>query len=76
MLFETGNLERAAAVLAESTEVAAAAGLPALRARIRVKLAEIHNQNDSVPSAAIMSSSCSAGCVTEQLPSGLRAPGR
>jgi predicted ATPase len=44
MLFETGNLERAAAVLAEGTEVAAAAGLPALRARIRVKLAEIHNQ--------------------------------
>ena len=43
VLYEAGDLERAEAVLSEGSEVAAAAGAPALRARIRVLLAEIRN---------------------------------
>jgi predicted ATPase len=43
VMYETGDLPGAEAVLAEGAEVAAAAGLPVLRARIRLKLAEIHN---------------------------------
>jgi tetratricopeptide (TPR) repeat protein len=42
MLFEAGELEQAEALLAEGAEVAAAAGLPAVGARIRVLLAEIN----------------------------------
>src|SRR5215470_1547377 len=41
---ETGELNGAEAMLAEGAEVAAAAGLPAVGARIRVLLAEIHAQ--------------------------------
>jgi predicted ATPase len=41
-LFEAGDLSRAEPVLAEGAEVAAAAGAPAVQARIRVLLAEIH----------------------------------
>jgi class 3 adenylate cyclase/tetratricopeptide (TPR) repeat protein len=44
VLFEGGDLGEAEAVLAEGSEVAAAAGLPAMRARMGVLLAEIHNQ--------------------------------
>ena len=40
VLYETGDLEQAKAVLSEGAEVAEAAGLPAMRARIRVLLAE------------------------------------
>ena len=43
VLYETGDLGGAEAVLAEGAEVAAGAGLPVLRARIRLKLAEIHS---------------------------------
>ena len=41
-LWEAGELDQAEAVLAEGSEVAAVAGLPALQARIRVRLAEVH----------------------------------
>jgi predicted ATPase/DNA-binding SARP family transcriptional activator len=40
LLYDAGDLNQASAVLAEGAEVAAAAGAPALRARIRVVLAE------------------------------------
>ena len=42
-LFEAGELDQAEAVLAEGSEAAASAGLPAVQARIRIQLAEIHN---------------------------------
>ena len=42
VLYEAGDLEQAQAVLAEGAEAAAAARLPALEARIRIRLAEIH----------------------------------
>jgi predicted ATPase len=41
VLFEAGELDQADVVLAEGAEVAAAAGLPAVQARIRVLVAEI-----------------------------------
>jgi class 3 adenylate cyclase/tetratricopeptide (TPR) repeat protein len=41
-LLEAGEAQQAEAVLAEGAEAAAAAGLPALQARIRVLLADIH----------------------------------
>jgi class 3 adenylate cyclase/tetratricopeptide (TPR) repeat protein len=40
-LYEAGELEQAEAVLAEGTEAAAAASLPAVQARIRIRLAHI-----------------------------------
>ena len=40
VLYDAGDLDQAQAVLAEGAEVAAAAGAPALQARIRVLLAE------------------------------------
>lgn len=40
---EAGELGQAEAVLAEGSEAAAAARLPALQARIRLQLAELHN---------------------------------
>jgi tetratricopeptide (TPR) repeat protein len=43
VLFEGGDLARADAVLAEGAEIAAAAGAPAVRARIRVLSADIRN---------------------------------
>ncbi len=43
VMLEAGNLEPAEAVLAKGAEVAAAAGLPAVGARIRIQLAEIHS---------------------------------
>jgi ATP/maltotriose-dependent transcriptional regulator MalT len=42
LMLEAGDLSGAEAVLAEGAEAAAAAGLPVLRARIRVKLADVH----------------------------------
>ena len=42
-LFEAGELQQAEAVLAEGSDAAAAAGLPRLQARIRIRLAEIHD---------------------------------
>jgi predicted ATPase/DNA-binding SARP family transcriptional activator/class 3 adenylate cyclase len=42
VLFEVGELSEAEEVTAEGLQVAAAAGLPAVQARIRVLLAEIH----------------------------------
>jgi hypothetical protein len=42
VLVEAGELEQAEAALTEGAEVAAAAGLPAVQARIRVQLGEIH----------------------------------
>jgi hypothetical protein len=43
VLFEIGDLRQAEAVLAEGCDVAAAAGAPAVQARIRVLLAGIRN---------------------------------
>jgi predicted ATPase/DNA-binding SARP family transcriptional activator len=43
VLFEGGDLDRAETVLSEGSEVAAAAGVPAVRARIRVLRADIAN---------------------------------
>ena len=43
MLFEAGDLDRADTMLAEGSEVAAAAGAPAVQARIRVLRADIRN---------------------------------
>jgi predicted ATPase/DNA-binding SARP family transcriptional activator/class 3 adenylate cyclase len=43
VLFEAGDLDRADTVLAEGSEVAAAAGVPAVQARIRVLRADIAN---------------------------------
>ena len=45
VLLETGDLSGAEAVLADGAEVAAAACLPAVQARIRVLLAEIHHRH-------------------------------
>jgi class 3 adenylate cyclase/tetratricopeptide (TPR) repeat protein len=42
VLYEAGDLEQAQAVLADGAAAAAAARLPALEARIRIRLAEIH----------------------------------
>jgi class 3 adenylate cyclase/tetratricopeptide (TPR) repeat protein len=42
-LYEAGDLEQAQAVLAEGAEAAAAARLPALEARIRIRLAEFQS---------------------------------
>jgi tetratricopeptide (TPR) repeat protein len=42
-LYDAGELTRAEATLREGLEVAAAAGAPALQARIRVLIADIHN---------------------------------
>ena len=42
VLVEAGELEQAEAALTAGAEIAAAAGLPAAQARIRVQLAEIH----------------------------------
>ena len=46
VLYETGDLEQAEAVLLEGSHVAAAAGMLAVQARIRVLLAEIHAEQD------------------------------
>jgi tetratricopeptide (TPR) repeat protein len=46
-LFEAGELQQAGAVLADGAEAAAAAQLPALQARIRLQLAELHNLQGS-----------------------------
>ncbi len=43
VLYDAGDLTRAEAALREGLEVAAAAGAPALQARIRVLIADIHN---------------------------------
>jgi tetratricopeptide (TPR) repeat protein len=43
VLYDAGDLTRAEAALREGLEVAAAAGSPALQARIRVLIADIHN---------------------------------
>src|SRR5258708_3943764 len=43
VLYDPGDLTRAEAALREGLEVAAAAGAPALQARIRVLIADIHN---------------------------------
>jgi predicted ATPase len=43
VLYEIGNLERAKNVLSEGSKVAAAAGAPALQARIRIQLAGLHD---------------------------------
>jgi predicted ATPase len=42
VLYQAGDLQRAEAVLSEGAQAAAAAGLPAVQARIRLLLAEIH----------------------------------
>ena len=42
VLFEAGELDQAEAVLAQGSEAAAAARLPALQARIRIQLTEVH----------------------------------
>jgi tetratricopeptide (TPR) repeat protein len=52
-LWEAGELDQAGAVLAEGAEVAAAAGLPAAQARIRVWLAEVHNSLGGVIAEAL-----------------------
>ncbi len=44
VLFEAGDTERAEAVLTEGSQVAAAAGLAAVGARIAILLADIHSQ--------------------------------
>ena len=43
ILYDSGDLTRAEAALREGLEVAAAAGVPALQARVRVLIADIHN---------------------------------
>ena len=43
VLYEAGDLSRAEAILSEGSQVAAAAGAPAMQARVRVLLADIHN---------------------------------
>ncbi len=52
-LWEAGELDQAEAVLAEGSEAAAAAGLPALQARIRVRLTEVHIMLDGVTREAL-----------------------
>ena len=44
VLHQAGDLERAKAILAEGSRVAAAAGLRAVQARLRVQLAEIYDR--------------------------------
>ena len=53
VLYEAGDLEQAETVLTEGAEVAAAAGLPAVQARIRVLLAEIHTLQGGPDAAAL-----------------------
>jgi class 3 adenylate cyclase len=48
VLFETGNLSGAEAALADGAKAAAAAGMPAVGARIRLLLAEIHSTQGGV----------------------------
>jgi class 3 adenylate cyclase/tetratricopeptide (TPR) repeat protein len=52
-LYEAGELDQAEAVLAEGSEAAAAAGLPALRARIRIQLTEVHTALGGVTKEAL-----------------------
>jgi len=61
-LFESGDLSGAEAVLAEGAQVAAAAGLPAVQARIRVLLAEIHTMQGRAFSEAM--EECEAATAT------------
>jgi len=53
VLFEAGDLTEAQAVLAEGSEVAAAARLPAVRARIRLLIAEISNMQGASNAEAV-----------------------
>jgi predicted ATPase/DNA-binding SARP family transcriptional activator len=46
VLFESGELAQSKAVLADSLQVAAAAGLAAVQARIRVRLIEVHGPEE------------------------------
>jgi predicted ATPase/DNA-binding SARP family transcriptional activator len=52
-LYAAGDLERARATLAQGLQVAAAAGLPAVQARIRVLRAEIQAQQSGIYAEAI-----------------------
>lgn len=53
VLYEAGDLEQAEAALTEGAEVSAAADLPAVQARIRVHLAEIHTLHGGPDAAAL-----------------------
>jgi len=61
VLAESGNLEQAEAVLADGAAVAAAAGLPVARARIRILRAEIHSRQGGSPREAL--AECEAAAV-------------
>ena len=52
-LYHTGDLERAEVVLSEGSQVAAAAGLLRVQARIRVLLADIHMSRGGLSSEAL-----------------------
>jgi tetratricopeptide (TPR) repeat protein len=58
VLFEAGDLSEAEAVLAEGSEVAAAAGASAVQARIRILIAEICNRQGG--SSAVALAECEA----------------
>ena len=52
-LYEAGELDQAEAVLPEGSEAAAVAGLPALQARIRIQLTEVHTALGGVTKEAL-----------------------
>jgi len=53
VLYQAGDLQRAEAVLAEGSRVAAAAGQQSVQARIRVALAEIHGMQAGTEAEAL-----------------------
>jgi tetratricopeptide (TPR) repeat protein len=64
VLFDAGELSEAEQVTAEGLQLAAAAGLPAVQARIRVLLAEIHTHQGR-PSAGALAECEAATAVLE-----------
>ena len=63
-LNEAGELSQAEAVLAEGSEAAAAARLPAVQARIRVRLAEIHD-HQAAPAEQTLAECEAAAAILE-----------
>jgi class 3 adenylate cyclase len=62
-LHEAGELEQAESVLAEGSELAAAVGLSALQARIRLRLAEIHSMQRGPEEAGLAESEAAAAIL-------------
>ena len=66
VLFEGGDLERADSVLSEGSQVAAAAGAPAVRARIRVLRADIANMQGTGDAEALAECEAAAAVLESE----------